>query len=104
MGLTPPQDQPEQPGTHERGAGSDPGPAPVDAPGPPLPIGRLDEPDLVRMLELLRARSGRRGVACTHGLSPAEAARLRELGSLIELGPRILRVETAVIALLARLS
>ena len=60
----------------ERGAGSDPGPAPVDAPGPPLPIGRLDEPDLVRMLELLRARSGRRGVACTHGLSPAEAARL----------------------------
>lgn len=38
------------------------------------------------------------------GFIPAEAARLRELGSLIELGPRILRVETAVIALLARLS
>lgn len=38
------------------------------------------------------------------GFIPAEVARLRELGTLIELGPRILRVETAIVALLARLS
>ncbi len=37
------------------------------------------------------------------GFVPAEVARLRELGTLVELGPRILRVETAVIALLGRL-
>ncbi|MFO0576620.1 MAG: hypothetical protein U1A78_21650 [Polyangia bacterium] len=82
MGLTPPQDQPDQPGADERGAGSDPGPAPPDPPEPPGPPGkldRLDEPDLVRMLKLLRERHGRSrrcGVVCTHGLSPAEAARL----------------------------
>jgi 16S rRNA (uracil1498-N3)-methyltransferase len=38
------------------------------------------------------------------GFVPAEVARLRELGTLIDLGPRILRVETAIVALLARLS
>lgn len=38
------------------------------------------------------------------GFIPAEVVRLRELGTLIELGPRILRVETAIVALLARLS
>ena len=37
------------------------------------------------------------------GFIPAEAERLRALGTLIDLGPRILRVETAVVALLARL-
>ena len=37
------------------------------------------------------------------GFIPAEVDRLRDLGSLVELGPRILRVETAVVALLARL-
>lgn len=37
------------------------------------------------------------------GFVPAEVERLRALGTLIELGPRILRVETAVVALLARL-
>ena len=38
------------------------------------------------------------------GFVPAEVERLRGLGTLVELGPRILRVETAVIALLARLA
>ena len=38
------------------------------------------------------------------GFVPVEVDRLRELGSLIELGPRVLRVETAVVALLARLA
>lgn len=38
------------------------------------------------------------------GFVPAEVERLRGLGELVELGPRILRVETAVVALLARLS
>ncbi len=38
------------------------------------------------------------------GFIPAEVARLRALGTLIELGPRILRVETAIVALLARLA
>jgi 16S rRNA (uracil1498-N3)-methyltransferase len=38
------------------------------------------------------------------GFVPAEVERLRDLGTLVELGPRILRVETAVVALLARLS
>ncbi|MBA3547820.1 MAG: 16S rRNA (uracil(1498)-N(3))-methyltransferase [Nannocystis sp.] len=37
------------------------------------------------------------------GFVPAEVDRLRELGTLVDLGPRILRVETAVVALLARL-
>ena len=37
------------------------------------------------------------------GFVPAEVDRLRALGTLVELGPRILRVETAVVALLARL-
>ncbi|MBL9099723.1 MAG: 16S rRNA (uracil(1498)-N(3))-methyltransferase [Myxococcales bacterium] len=37
------------------------------------------------------------------GFIPAEAERLRGLGALVDLGPRILRVETAVVALLARL-
>jgi len=37
------------------------------------------------------------------GFIPAEVERLRVLGTLVELGPRILRVETAVVALLARL-
>jgi 16S rRNA (uracil1498-N3)-methyltransferase len=37
------------------------------------------------------------------GFIPAEVDRLRERGSLVDLGPRILRVETAVVALLARL-
>lgn len=37
------------------------------------------------------------------GFVPAEVDRLRERGSLVDLGPRILRVETAVVALLARL-
>ncbi len=37
------------------------------------------------------------------GFVPVEVDRLRELGSLVDLGPRILRVETAVVALLARL-
>jgi len=37
------------------------------------------------------------------GFIPAEVERLRALGTLIDLGPRILRVETAVVALLARL-
>lgn len=37
------------------------------------------------------------------GFVPVEVARLRELGTLVDLGPRILRVETAVVALLARL-
>ncbi len=37
------------------------------------------------------------------GFVPAEIDRLRALGTLVELGPRILRVETAVVALLARL-
>ncbi len=37
------------------------------------------------------------------GFIPAEVDRLRALGTLVELGPRILRVETAVVALLARL-
>jgi len=38
------------------------------------------------------------------GFLPAEVARLAELGTCVDLGPRILRVETAVVALLARLS
>jgi len=37
------------------------------------------------------------------GFVPAEVDRLRERGALVDLGPRILRVETAVVALLARL-
>lgn len=37
------------------------------------------------------------------GFVPVEVDRLRERGSLVDLGPRILRVETAVVALLARL-
>lgn len=37
------------------------------------------------------------------GFVPVEVERLRELGTLVDLGPRILRVETAVVALLARL-
>ena len=37
------------------------------------------------------------------GFVPAEVDRLRERGCLVDLGPRILRVETAVVALLARL-
>lgn len=37
------------------------------------------------------------------GFVPVEVDRLRELGTLVDLGPRILRVETAVVALLARL-
>lgn len=37
------------------------------------------------------------------GFIPAEVERLRALGTLVGLGPRILRVETAVVALLARL-
>ncbi len=37
------------------------------------------------------------------GFVPAEVDRLRERGTLVDLGPRILRVETAVVALLARL-
>ena len=37
------------------------------------------------------------------GFVPAEIDRLRELGTLVDLGPRILRVETAVVTLLARL-
>lgn len=37
------------------------------------------------------------------GFIPAEVERLRERGALVDLGPRILRVETAVVALLARL-
>jgi hypothetical protein len=80
MGPTTPEDQP---GADERSAGV--------APGPPRdrdrdrdrdlagPIARTDEPDLVRMLRLVRERAGRGrpyGVACTRGLSPVEAARL----------------------------
>ncbi len=38
------------------------------------------------------------------GFVPAEVDRLRSLGALVDLGPRILRVETAVVALLARLA
>jgi RsmE family RNA methyltransferase len=38
------------------------------------------------------------------GFVPAEAAALAAVGQGIDLGPRILRVETAVVALLARLS
>jgi RsmE family RNA methyltransferase len=38
------------------------------------------------------------------GFVPPEVERLRALGTLVDLGPRILRVETAVVALLARLS
>ncbi len=38
------------------------------------------------------------------GWVPAEVEALRGLGEAIDLGPRILRVETAVVALLARLS
>ena len=38
------------------------------------------------------------------GFIPAEVERLRALATLVDLGPRILRVETAVVALLARLS
>lgn len=37
------------------------------------------------------------------GFIPAEVERLRGLGTLVDLGPRILRVETAAVALLARL-
>lgn len=37
------------------------------------------------------------------GLVPAEVERLRVLATPVDLGPRILRVETAVVALLARL-
>jgi RsmE family RNA methyltransferase len=37
------------------------------------------------------------------GFVPVEVDRLRELGTLVDLGPRILRVETAVVTLLARL-
>lgn len=38
------------------------------------------------------------------GWVPAEVEALRGLGELVDLGPRILRVETAVVALLSRLS
>lgn len=38
------------------------------------------------------------------GFIPAEAAMLAQVAQAIDLGPRILRVETAVVALLARLS
>ncbi|WP_434415407.1 16S rRNA (uracil(1498)-N(3))-methyltransferase [Nannocystis pusilla] len=38
------------------------------------------------------------------GFIPAEAAALAQVAQAIDLGPRILRVETAVVALLARLS